>query len=244
MIMSRDENIIRNRNIKIGNLSFEEVEKFKYLGAKVTNINDTQDEIKHRINMGNACYYSVEKSQHQVDKLHNKFSTLYYEKDSWKLMNILQINYVTTVFCELFAQLLTVFNHRCGHCNHDSTKAGRHVMIRLCAEEGKQFPFPDAVNGYVFPNSSHSCHYRRYRTYRVNRLEFFVLHSSGVEGKMNVLCNRHFSIHISNKYRTEEEEEEEEGEEDIGNLLFAGAEVLLADSEDDLLFIRITSLCI
>ncbi|KAJ4448528.1 hypothetical protein ANN_10546 [Periplaneta americana] len=61
MTMSRDENIVRNGNIKIGNLSFEEVEKFKYLGATVTNINDTRDEIKHRINMGNACYYSVEK---------------------------------------------------------------------------------------------------------------------------------------------------------------------------------------
>ncbi|KAJ4444023.1 hypothetical protein ANN_05812 [Periplaneta americana] len=33
MIMSRDENIVRNGNIKIGNLSFEELEKFKYLGA-------------------------------------------------------------------------------------------------------------------------------------------------------------------------------------------------------------------
>ncbi|KAJ4439410.1 hypothetical protein ANN_07534 [Periplaneta americana] len=32
-IMSRDENIVRNGNIKIGNLSFEEVEKFKYLGV-------------------------------------------------------------------------------------------------------------------------------------------------------------------------------------------------------------------
>ncbi|KAJ4442515.1 hypothetical protein ANN_04102 [Periplaneta americana] len=61
MIMSRDEIIVRNGNIKIGNLSFEEVEKFKYLGATVTNINDTRDEIKHRINMGNSCYYSVEK---------------------------------------------------------------------------------------------------------------------------------------------------------------------------------------
>ncbi|KAJ4427026.1 hypothetical protein ANN_26825 [Periplaneta americana] len=61
MIMSRDENIVRNGNIKIGNLSFEEVEKFKYLGATVTNINDTWEEIKHRINMGNACYYPVEK---------------------------------------------------------------------------------------------------------------------------------------------------------------------------------------
>ncbi|KAJ4448531.1 hypothetical protein ANN_10549 [Periplaneta americana] len=35
--------------------------KFKYLGATVTNMNDTREEIKHRINMGNACYYSVEK---------------------------------------------------------------------------------------------------------------------------------------------------------------------------------------
>ncbi|KAJ4427358.1 hypothetical protein ANN_24978 [Periplaneta americana] len=61
MIMSRDQNIVRNGNIKIGDLSFEEVEKFKYLGATVTDINDTREEIKRRINMGNACYYSVEK---------------------------------------------------------------------------------------------------------------------------------------------------------------------------------------
>ncbi|KAJ4434333.1 hypothetical protein ANN_22890 [Periplaneta americana] len=60
MIMSRDQNILRNGTIKIGDLSFEEVEKFKYLGATVTNINDTREEIKHRINVGNACYYSVE----------------------------------------------------------------------------------------------------------------------------------------------------------------------------------------
>ncbi|KAJ4428178.1 hypothetical protein ANN_24193 [Periplaneta americana] len=61
MIMSRDQNILRNGTIKVGDLSFEEVEKFKYLGATVTNVNDTREEIKHRINMGNACYYSVEK---------------------------------------------------------------------------------------------------------------------------------------------------------------------------------------
>ncbi|KAJ4451248.1 hypothetical protein ANN_02709, partial [Periplaneta americana] len=61
MIMSCGENIVRNGNIKLGNLSFEELEKFKYLGATVTNINDTREEIKHRINMENACYYLVEK---------------------------------------------------------------------------------------------------------------------------------------------------------------------------------------
>ncbi|KAJ4430067.1 hypothetical protein ANN_22276 [Periplaneta americana] len=61
MIMSRDQNIVRNGTIKIGDLSFEEVEKFKYLGATVTKLNDTREEIKRRINMGNTCYYSDEK---------------------------------------------------------------------------------------------------------------------------------------------------------------------------------------
>ena len=37
------------------------MEKFRYLGVTVTNTNDIREEIKHRINMGNACYYSVEK---------------------------------------------------------------------------------------------------------------------------------------------------------------------------------------
>ena len=37
------------------------MEKFKYLGVMVTNTNDIHEEIKRRINMGNACYYSLEK---------------------------------------------------------------------------------------------------------------------------------------------------------------------------------------
>jgi hypothetical protein len=36
------------------------VEKFKYLGTKLTNQNDIHDEIKSRLNSGNACYYSVQ----------------------------------------------------------------------------------------------------------------------------------------------------------------------------------------
>ena len=31
------------------------------LGVTVTNANDIPEEIKRRINMGNACYYSLEK---------------------------------------------------------------------------------------------------------------------------------------------------------------------------------------
>ena len=36
------------------------MEKFKYLGVTVTNTNDIREEIKRRIKMGNACYYSLD----------------------------------------------------------------------------------------------------------------------------------------------------------------------------------------
>ena len=61
MITSRQQNLVQNQNIVIENISFEKVEKFNYLGVTVTNTNDIREEIKCRINMGNACYYSLEK---------------------------------------------------------------------------------------------------------------------------------------------------------------------------------------
>jgi hypothetical protein len=36
------------------------VEKFKYLGTALRNQNDIRDEIKSRLNSGNACFYSVQ----------------------------------------------------------------------------------------------------------------------------------------------------------------------------------------
>jgi hypothetical protein len=60
MIMSRYPNSGQNQNVRIPNESFENVATFKYLGTTLTNENDIRDEIKSRLNSGNACYYSVQ----------------------------------------------------------------------------------------------------------------------------------------------------------------------------------------
>jgi hypothetical protein len=60
MIMSRHPISGQNQNIRITYKSFENVEKFKYLRTTLTNQNYIRDEIKSRLNSGNACYYSVQ----------------------------------------------------------------------------------------------------------------------------------------------------------------------------------------
>jgi hypothetical protein len=57
MIMSRHQNSEQNHNIRIANESSENVATFKYLGTTLTNQNDIHDDIKSRLNSGNACYY-------------------------------------------------------------------------------------------------------------------------------------------------------------------------------------------
>jgi hypothetical protein len=42
MLVSRDQNAGQNREIKLGNRSFENVSQFKYLGTTVTNQNSVQ----------------------------------------------------------------------------------------------------------------------------------------------------------------------------------------------------------
>jgi hypothetical protein len=44
---------------KIANKLFDNVSQFKYLGTTVTDQNLVQEEIKRRLNSGNACYNSV-----------------------------------------------------------------------------------------------------------------------------------------------------------------------------------------
>jgi glycerol-3-phosphate O-acyltransferase len=60
MLVSRCQKAGQRQSIKIGNRSFESVEKFKYLGTTLTDQNCIHEEIKSRLNSGNACYHSVQ----------------------------------------------------------------------------------------------------------------------------------------------------------------------------------------
>jgi len=60
MVMSCHANSGQNKNIGTAYESFENLAKLKCLGTTLTNQNDIDDEIKNRINSGNACYYSVQ----------------------------------------------------------------------------------------------------------------------------------------------------------------------------------------
>jgi hypothetical protein len=60
VVMSRYPNSGQNQTIRIADESFENVATFKYLGTTLTNQNDIHDEIKSRLNSGNACYHSVQ----------------------------------------------------------------------------------------------------------------------------------------------------------------------------------------
>jgi len=59
MVMSRDRNAGRSHNTKNYSSSLKRVEQFKYLGTTLTNQDFIQEEIKSRLNSGNACYHSV-----------------------------------------------------------------------------------------------------------------------------------------------------------------------------------------
>ena len=58
--MSRDMHAEKNRNMKLGNKSFEILEQFRYLGTTLTNQNSIQEEIKGKFKSGNARFHSVQ----------------------------------------------------------------------------------------------------------------------------------------------------------------------------------------
>jgi hypothetical protein len=62
LLMSRSQKIGQKHSIKIESRSFEGVAKFKYLGTTLTDQNCMHEEIKSRLNSGNACYHLVQPS--------------------------------------------------------------------------------------------------------------------------------------------------------------------------------------
>jgi sorting nexin-29 len=70
VLLSRHQNAGQSHDIKIANKCFENVAKFRYLGATITNQNLIQKKIKRRLNSGNACYHSVQNllSSHSLSK--------------------------------------------------------------------------------------------------------------------------------------------------------------------------------
>jgi hypothetical protein len=61
MLLSPHQNARQSHDIRILKTSFENVARFKYLVMTVTNQNLIHEEIKSRLNLGNACYHSVQK---------------------------------------------------------------------------------------------------------------------------------------------------------------------------------------
>jgi ribosomal protein S2 len=57
MLLSCHQNAGQSYDIKIADSCFENVAKFRYLGATITNQNLIQEEIKRGFNSGNACYH-------------------------------------------------------------------------------------------------------------------------------------------------------------------------------------------
>jgi hypothetical protein len=68
--MSHCLNSGQNQNIRTANELFESVATFKYLGMKLTNYNDIHDEMRSKLNLGSACYYSFQNllSSHLISK--------------------------------------------------------------------------------------------------------------------------------------------------------------------------------
>jgi hypothetical protein len=55
MLLTRHQSARQNLDLTLDNRCFRNVGQFRYLGMMITNQNMIQEEIKRRLNSGNAC---------------------------------------------------------------------------------------------------------------------------------------------------------------------------------------------
>jgi hypothetical protein len=60
MFMSRHQTAGQSNYIRVANKSFQKVAKFKYLESALMDQNCIHEEIRSRLNSGNACYHTVQ----------------------------------------------------------------------------------------------------------------------------------------------------------------------------------------
>jgi hypothetical protein len=60
MFMSCHQTAGQSNYIRVANISFERVAKFKHLGATLTDHSCIHEEIRSRLNLGNACFHTVQ----------------------------------------------------------------------------------------------------------------------------------------------------------------------------------------
>jgi hypothetical protein len=122
--MSRHQNAGQNHDIKIGNRCFENVAQFRYLRTTITNQNLIQEEIKRRLNSGNACYYSVQNllssrllSKNLKIRIYKTIilPVVLYGCESWSLTLTLQcrIPYLTREGFKSHAAVLHIWHASC-----------------------------------------------------------------------------------------------------------------------------------
>jgi len=60
VVMSQYQNARKSHSVVVDNSSFERVGLVRYLRTTITNQNSIQEEIKSRLQSGNATYHSVQ----------------------------------------------------------------------------------------------------------------------------------------------------------------------------------------
>jgi hypothetical protein len=60
MLLTGHQNAGKNNNKTIANRPYETLSQLKYLGTTVTNPNLINEEIKNRLDLGNACIHWIQ----------------------------------------------------------------------------------------------------------------------------------------------------------------------------------------